>query len=681
MSLEILAPAGGYEQLVAAVRCGADAVYLGAGGFNARQNAENFAGERLSRAVGYAHVRRVKVYVTLNTLVKNEELEGLAEEIKNTARSGADAVIVQDLAVAALVRRICPDLPLHASTQMTVHNISGVRELERLGFSRVVLARELSADEIAEISHATDMEVEIFVHGAHCMSVSGACYLSAMLGGRSGNRGCCAQPCRLDFSSGDRHYALSLKDMSYFSHIQQLRAAGVASLKIEGRMKRPEYVAAAVSACALARSGEKYDLDSLRSVFSRSGFTDGYLTGKRTLDMFGSRTKQDVEAASTSVLKALANTYSAERQSVGVSMRLCLSPDEAASLEVTDGENTVRVSGDIPQVALNRALDSENACRSLKKTGGTPFFPEDMAVEVNGNITLPASSINEMRRKALCALLEKREAVEPHRINEISLPEYAKKSSGEVAPAVFMRFERQEQIFDTCEAEKIILPLREIKKSPSLIGKYAHRLVGEIPALMFGNQDEKNSGLLCELAGAGLKYAYCENLGAVRAAKAAGLSIIGGHGLNIMNSIAAHEYEMLGVGVLTASFEMKLQRIKSLSTSAPKGIIAYGYLPLMRFRACPVQKSAACASCSGTEALTDRRGTDFTVLCSDKKYSSLLNSVPLCVSDKDLTGLDFVTLYFTTESAQRCKYIADCFASCVVPDFERTNGLYFRELI
>ncbi|NLA76616.1 MAG: U32 family peptidase [Clostridiales bacterium] len=680
--MEILAPAGGYEQLVAAVRCGADAVYLGTGGFNARQSAENFAGEKLISAVGYAHARCVKVYVTLNTLVKDEELEALKNEIKSIAASGADAVIVQDLAVASLVRAMCPDLPLHASTQMTVHNIAGVRELEKLGFSRVVLARELSAREIREISSATDMDIEVFVHGAHCMSVSGACYLSAMLGGRSGNRGCCAQPCRLDFSFGGRRYALSLKDMSYFSHMSELEQAGVASLKIEGRMKRPEYVAAAVSACVSARAGESYDLDTLRSVFSRSGFTDGYLTEKRTLDMFGYRTKEDVEAASASVFRAIANTYSSERPSVKVDMRLSLRENKPAVLEVSDGENTVSVSGGVPQTAVNRALDSETARRSLKKTGSTPFFPGNMTVEIDGNITLSASQINEMRRDALSGLLEKRETVCPHKINEPApLPMPAVKAVRDTAPGVFMRFERAEQLFGGCDAGRIILPLREIEKSPELMAKHAGTLAGEIPALVFGDDEERVSRLLSDLKRQGLRYAYCDNIGAICSAKSAGLEIIGGHGLNVMNRIAASEYEKLGAAALTVSFELKMQKIKALNTGVPKGIIAYGYLPLMRLRACPVQKHGTCAGCSGINSLADRRGTDFTVLCSDKKYSSLLNSVPLCVSDKDMTGLDFYTLYFTTESVQRCEYIANCFASGALPDFERTNGLYFRELI
>jgi putative protease len=288
---EILAPAGGREQLLAAVRCGADAVYLGAKNFNARRNAENFEEESLADTVAYCHARNVAVHVALNTLVMDSELPLLEAEAASIAESGADAVIAQDLAAAKLIRERCPGIALHASTQMTVHNLAGIHMLEDLGFSRVVLARELSFEEIAMLVSQAAIETEVFVHGALCMCVSGGCYLSSVLGGRSGNRGLCAQPCRLDFDNGERGHALSLKDMSYITHIKELAEAGVASLKIEGRMKRPEYVAAAVTACREALAGREPDLDTLRAVFSRQGFTDGYYTGRRTTEMFGYRSR------------------------------------------------------------------------------------------------------------------------------------------------------------------------------------------------------------------------------------------------------------------------------------------------------------------------------------------------------------------------------------------------------
>ena len=289
---EILAPVGGKEQLLAAVRAGADAVYLGAKNFNARRSAANFGETELSEAVAYCHARNVKVHVTLNTLVTDSELPALLEEIREIAESGADAVIVQDLAVAKLLREHCPEIAMHASTQMTVHDLAGVKEAQRLGFSRVVLSRELSLEEIKAIAAGTDVELEVFVHGALCMCMSGACYLSSMIGGRSGNRGMCAQPCRLDFRFGEKDHALSLKDMSYVEHIRELAAAGVCSFKIEGRMKRPEYVAVVTKAYRAAIDGRRVtenDMQQLEAVFSRQGFTQGYYEGKTGQSMFGTR--------------------------------------------------------------------------------------------------------------------------------------------------------------------------------------------------------------------------------------------------------------------------------------------------------------------------------------------------------------------------------------------------------
>ena len=364
---EILAPAGAHEQLKAAVICGANAVYLGAGNFNARRNADNFKNDDLKEAVKYCHLRNVKVYVTLNTLIFDKETEELYETVKLIAESGADAVIVQDFAVFEAVKHICPDLPLHASTQMAVHNVSGALMLQNLGFSRIVLARELSLAEIKEIRKNVTAELEVFVHGAHCMGASGNCYLSAMLGERSGNRGLCAQGCRLGWKSQHgRDYALSLKDMSYLDSIGDLCDIGVESFKIEGRMKRPEYVAAAVTSLNNALKGGKYDKDTLRSVFSRNGFTDGYLKGKRDLTMFGYRGKEDVTSAAN-VLKTLETLYRDDIHPIGVRLSLSLKKNEASVLEISGKGKNVTVQGAVPEIPRNAPLSREIAERNLSK--------------------------------------------------------------------------------------------------------------------------------------------------------------------------------------------------------------------------------------------------------------------------------------------------------------------------
>ncbi len=346
----ILAPAGGFAAVTAAVRCGADAVYLGAKNFNARRNAENFDDFALPETVKFCHERGTKVFVTVNTLVTDGEMDALIEEADAIAETGADAVILQDPAVMRLFRDRYPALPRHASTQTAVHDLDGALYLQDLGCETIVLARELTLSEMEKIaSRLTTAGAEAFVHGAHCMSVSGACYLSAMLGGRSGNRGLCAQPCRLDWRCGRGDHVLSLKDMSLLRHAQEMADAGITTFKIEGRMKRPEYVAAVVTACREALTGETYDEDTLRAVFSRSGFTDGYLTGKRDKTMFGYRTKDDVQSADK-VLKSLAALYEKETPRVGVSMAFSLTETESA-LTVSDGENACTVTGDAPEKA------------------------------------------------------------------------------------------------------------------------------------------------------------------------------------------------------------------------------------------------------------------------------------------------------------------------------------------
>jgi putative protease len=293
--MEILAPCGSIESFNMAVDVGANAVYLGLKRFSARGNAANFDFDELKRVVEQSRLYGVKVYLALNILVFDDEFEELREYIKNSVNS-IDAIIVQDLGVAAAIKEINPEMRLHASTQMTVTSVEGAKLLKGLGFSRVVLARELTRDEIRLICKESGIETEVFVHGAHCASVSGQCYMSSLQGGsiaRSGNRGMCAQPCRLDLADGDRRYALSLKDLSLIRHIGELREMGVTSLKIEGRMKRPEYVAVAVDACRKALDGEEPDMELLEKIFSRSGFTDGYFTRSLGGGMYGIRTEED----------------------------------------------------------------------------------------------------------------------------------------------------------------------------------------------------------------------------------------------------------------------------------------------------------------------------------------------------------------------------------------------------
>lgn len=406
---EILAPVGGMEQLYAAVRLGADAVYFGLQNFNARRNAENFGGDNVKETIDYCHEHNCKVNITINTIVHDDEISKMHETVDMAVSSGADALIIQDFAVASYVKEKYPNMHMHASTQMAVHNSEGIKILKEYGFSQFVLARELSLDEIKKIYDETGADLEVFVHGAHCMSVSGNCYLSSMIGGRSGNRGLCAQPCRLEWQLGGKDHALSLKDLSYIKYLRDLSKAGVKSFKIEGRMKRPEYVAEAVRQCRFAVDNGSVDLTNLQAIFSRSGFTAGYLEGKRNADMFGYRTKDDVVAAED-VLPKIAKLYEKEPQTVAVDMLLYAVEGENSQLTVSDGKNSVTVMGDIPQIAKTLPLNEEYARRSLSKTGGTMYYLDKLTLSVSDNVMLPASSLNALRRDALEELRKVRAA-------------------------------------------------------------------------------------------------------------------------------------------------------------------------------------------------------------------------------------------------------------------------------
>ena len=406
---KILAPVGGEEQLLAAVRMGADAVYFGLQNFNARRNAKNFGGDNLAETIEYCHEHYCDVNITINTLVHDDEIPAMHKAVDTAVNAGTDALIIQDLAVASYVRDKYPKVHMHASTQLAIHNSEGVKILKDYGFKQFVLARELSLDEIKKIYDETGEDLEVFVHGAHCMSVSGNCYLSSMIGGRSGNRGLCAQPCRLDWKLNEKDHALSLKDLSFINHLNELAEAGVKTLKIEGRMKRPEYVAEAVRQCRNAVDGGKVDLSTLQAIFSRSGFTDGYLVGKRNADMFGYRTKDDVTAADN-VLPVIAQLYEKEPQTVAVDMMLFAVEGDNSQLTVTDGTHTVTVIGDVPQIAKTLPLNEEYARRSLSKTGGTPYYLNELTLSVGDKLMLPASALNALRRDALEALKKARAA-------------------------------------------------------------------------------------------------------------------------------------------------------------------------------------------------------------------------------------------------------------------------------
>ncbi len=675
---EILAPVGSQEQLLAAVRSGANAVYLGTKSFNARRNADNFDSLNLNEAVKYCHSYNVKVYVTLNTIVFDKELQELYDTIKEIAESGADAVIVQDFATVKAVKKICPSLPLHASTQMAIHNVNGVKVLEKLGFTRVVLARELSFKEIEKIVKSTTLETEVFVHGAHCMSVSGNCYISAFLGERSGNRGLCAQTCRLDWKIDNKNFALSLKDMSYIDHLKELEKIGVTSLKIEGRMKRPEYVASAVTACKNALNNKDYNKDLLKAVFSRSGFTDGYLMDKRNSDMFGYRSKDDVVSATNDVFKELQALYKTDTPVTPVDMCFTVTK-ESSVLQCTAKGVTVFATATGGEQPIKNPLSFELCEKNLKKLGGTPYFLSDLKFSNPENLTLSLSTINALRRECVEKLNSQLNSVKREIFN-VS-PEF-KENNKKKTPTLRARFSEFNQYsseFNICEY--LIFPIKEVLSHKEDLEEIKDKVIIELPNLIYPFYEDKISSNLQELKSLGFKNAISGNIGGIEIIKKAELNTFGAHTLNVANSNAVDFYETQGVKDLTLSVELSAKAIDNINSNVKIGTYCYGNLPLMFFRNCPLKQKDGCGNCNGKRKITDRKNIEFDVLCHDKMYSVLHNSVPLYICDKINLNCDFVTMYFTNESKSECKKILSLCKNKQPAPFKKTAGLYLREVL
>ena len=683
--IEILAPVGSEEMLRAAVFSGADAVYLGFSGFNARTGAGNFDADSLKEAVRFCHARGVAVHVALNTTVYGTELPALEQAIRSVAASGADAVICQDLAVATLIGKIAPQLPRHSSTQMSVHTLQGALELKELGFTRVVLARELSLPEVEHITKHCGIETECFVHGALCMSMSGQCYMSAFLGGRSGNRGSCAGPCRLPFEANTlpegkpgRLHHLSLKDNSVIDQLDKLQALGVASAKIEGRLRTPEYVAAAVSACLAGREGRAYDRDLLKNAFSRSGFTSGYLNGKIDGTMFGVRSEADAELTKKT-LPMLRELYRRERSRVPVTMRLEIE-EGGEKLTVTDADgNKAFAYGDFePQPA--RTDPTESLRRSLAKTGGTPFEAADIAVEMDGGPWfVPGSTVNELRREALDALLKKREVLRPWPTTEEHVPALPQRT---LPPhrTLRARFERWDQVPEQALSgvEYLILPIAQADRVPR---EWRSKTILELPRAMFGALEQDTARRIAATQDAGFAGYEASNIAHLRLCR--GLPLSGGFGLNITNNAAAQFYAEQGLNSLLILPEVKDSDIASIAPvqdgkPVPTGVMVYGHMPLMLTRACPLQNIHDCAHCDKTGTLTDRKAKKFPVRCS-LGMRTIYNPVPIYMGDKPgALAVDYGVAYFTLETREEAAAILDMIRTHAPFEGDFTRGLYFK---
>ena len=685
--IEILAPVGNEEMLRAAVFSGADAVYLGFSGFNARTSANNFNADTLKDAVAFCHARGVAVHVALNTTVYGGELPALEQAIRAVAASGADAVICQDLAVATLIGKIAPQLPRHGSTQMSVHSLQGALELKELGFTRVVLARELSMPEVEHITKHCGIETECFVHGALCMCVSGQCYMSAFLGGRSGNRGSCAGPCRLPFEANalpegkpGRLHHLSLKDNSVIDKLDKLQALGVASAKIEGRLRTPEYVAAAVSACLAGREGRAYDRDLLKNAFSRSGFTSGYLDGKIDGTMFGVRSEADAEQTKKT-LPMLRELYRRERSRVPVKMKLEIE-EGGEKLTVTDADGSKAFAyGDAePQPA--RTDPTESLHRSLSKTGGTPFAVEDQDITVEmdgGTWFIPGGAVNELRREALDALLKKREVLRPWPTTEEHVPALPLRT---LPPhrTLRARFESWEQVPERAldGIEYLILPIAQADRVPR---EWRAKTLLELPRVMFGKLEEDTARRIAATQDAGFAGYEVSNIAHLRLCR--GLPMSGSFGLNITNQLAAQFYADNGLGSMLILPEVKDSDISTIAPThngrpVPTGVLVYGHMPLMITRACPLQNIHDCAHCDKTGVLTDRKAKKFPVRCG-LGVRTIYNPVPIYMGDKPgALTVDYGVAYFTLESREEAAKILEMIRTHAPFEGDFTRGLYFK---
>ena len=631
---ELLSPAGSFEALRAAIDGGADAVYMGGASFNARINTKNFTAEDMREAVKLAHAYGVKLYQTVNTMVFDRETDELLRAAHSSAELGIDAFIVSDLGVASLLRDYLPDMPLHASTQMSIHNADGARLLENYGFSRVVPARELSHNDIRSLVDGSSLEVEIFIHGALCVSHSGQCLFSSLVGGRSGNRGLCAQPCRLPYACenarvGDR-YPLSLKDLSLATHVGEIIDSGVASLKIEGRMKSPEYVRGVTGIWRelldSGRDASRDDMSKLADFFSRGGFTDSYYKKTVGRGMLGIRSDEDKQAS-----REVEKFNKIERRvSIDVAASLC--EGEAAKLTLARNSVSVSVSGDVAQRAINAPLSEESVKKSLSKLGDTPFTVGKFNIELGDNVMMPISSLNALRRDGVAALLEAL-----NKRDEVKLGNVSPKSPRMTASSRRVgRFYREEQITGKAKDffDVITLPLDKLADSAD---GSVNGLV--MPSVVFDSEWDQTEKLLEQAAKKEIGYVIISNIGQIDRVRRIlpDAKLIADFRFNVGNSVSAHFLEELGFESYVASAELTLPQLRDLKGA--RAAIVYGRVPLMTLEKCVIRElygdKRACDICKSDMAeMKDRRGFVFPIIRETDHRNIVLNSLPTSMSDR-----------------------------------------------
>lgn len=690
--LELLSPAGSPESVIAAVQNGADAVYMGFGDFNARRGAKNFTDEEFLKAVRYCHVRGCKVYATLNTLVSDREMSEVVKTAKLASDWGVDALIVQDLGMVSAIRRALPDIPLHASTQMSIHNLAGVEAAAEMGLTRAVLARELSFEQIKYIAENASIETEVFVHGALCFCHSGQCYMSSLIGRRSGNRGMCAQPCRMQYSLGGHmdDYPLSLKDNCLVDKLAELESIGVACVKIEGRMKRPEYTAIATKIyskaikdnCAL----NPEEMEMLEKAFSRNGFTQGYYTGEKT-DMFGVRGEpdKDTEKMFAQVRKEYAD---GEMHRVPAHFYTVARKGERIQAIAFDNDGNKAVAyGPVPETAKRQGLTEQYLTEQMFKTGGTPYYLVENRAVAEPGLFLPASAINELRRKLVSQLSDKRAAA-PLRRTE-AMPPMPENVAPIKDPKMIFQVRTAEQLtpeLAELRPDYIYVPVLELAGNFDAVRPFINNgcvPVAVLPRVICDDEAPIISGALEKLFDLGVNEALVGNLGHVILARRAGMKVRGDFGLNAFNSRTLAVLAQAGFISATASFEARLAQIKDMAKPLDTEMIIYGRLPLMVSDQCVIHASSGRHTCQVPGQLADRMGSVFPVVKEFGCRNVIYNAHKLYLADKkdDLysVGAWGLRMLFTVESPRECVEVAKGYLG--ISNYKPnvlTRGLYYR---
>ena len=690
--IELLSPAGSPEAVIAAVQNGADAIYMGLGNFNARRGAKNFTDEEFERSMRYCRIRGCKVYVTLNTLVNDREITQAVESARLASELGADGIIIQDLGLAYAIRQALPDIPLHASTQMSIHNLAGVEAAAEMGMTRAVLARELSLEQIKFITQHASIETEVFVHGALCFCQSGQCYMSALIGRRSGNRGMCAQPCRMQYSLGGRmdDYPMSLKDNCLVDRLRELEDAGVACLKIEGRMKRPEYTAIVTKIYSKAlkeqRQPSAEELETLEKAFSRQGFTQGYFNGDKK-DMFGRREEPDKD---TEKLFTLARKGYSEGELRRVPVHFYTVAEKGMPVKAIafdDDGNRAAAMGGVPEKARGQGLTAAYITEQMFKTGGTPYNCVENRAQADPGLYLPASEINDLRRRLVSELSEQR--AKPPRRRVGKLPEKPKGKLPTGDPAMIFQVLTEEQLSPELAALKpkyLYVPLTLMTEKLDLLRPFAEQgtiPVAVLPRVIADNEAAAVYDMLSRMFDQGVNEALVGNLGHAMLAKKAGMKLRGDFGLNTFNSLSMEVIRQAGFISATASFELRLSQIRDMIKPLDTELIIYGRIPLMVSDQCIIRHSAGRCNCQTPGQMADRMGSVFPVVKEFGCRNVIYNAHKLYLADKAedvyAAGAWGLRMMFTTEGMRECVEVAKGYMG--LSDYKPnvlTRGLYYR---